>query len=106
MKPVRWRPLALQDIDAASEWYFGKGGLALELAFIEALEAATELISRHPTSGSTRHASLFPDLPTPLRFVVLKKFDRYLIYYVELSDHLEIVRVWDAARETQDIAEG
>lgn len=99
MKKLHWRPLAQQDTDAAAEWYASQGGLALELAFIDALEATADLISRHPASGSTRHAALLPDLPTPLRFFPLKTFDRYLIYYLDHPDHVEIVRVWDAARD-------
>lgn len=99
MKRLHWRPLARQDADDAASWYANQGGLALELAFIDELQAATELIARHPGSGSTRHAVLFPDLSTPLRFSPLKRFERYLIYYLEFPDHLEIVRIWDAARD-------
>lgn len=105
MKPVHWRPLARRDVDDAAKWYASQGGLALELAFIKVLEAAINQIARHPAIGSTRHAVLFPDLPTPMRFLVLKKFDRYLIFYLEFPSHVEIIRVWDAARDMQAIAE-
>lgn len=104
MKRPFWRPLARQDVDAAAEWYAGQGGMALELAFIEALEATIDLIARHPASGSTRHAALFPDLATPVRFFTLKKFDRYLIYYLELPDRIEIIRVWDAACDAGNLS--
>ena len=30
MKPARWRPLALRDVDEAAAWYGAEGGLALE----------------------------------------------------------------------------
>lgn len=103
MKPLRWRPLARRDVDAAADWHASQGGLELELAFISALEAAADLVARHPASGSTRHAGLFPDLPAPLRFLPLKTFERYLIYYLEFGDHVEIVRVWDAARDFPDL---
>lgn len=99
MKPLHLRPLARHDVDAAAGWYASQGGRALELAFIEELEAAADLIARHPGTGSTRHATVFPDLSTPLRFFRLRRFDRYLLYYLEFPTHLEIVRVWDAARD-------
>jgi len=105
MKRPFWRPLARHDVDAVAEWYASQGGVVLELAFIEALEAAVDLIARHPSSGSTRHAALFPDLSTPVRFFPLKKFERYLSYYLELSERIEIVRVWDAARDAQNLPE-
>ncbi|MFP5382619.1 MAG: type II toxin-antitoxin system RelE/ParE family toxin [Gammaproteobacteria bacterium] len=98
-KPLYWRPLARQDADSLADWYARQGGLPLEDAFIAALEAGARLIARHPGSGSTRHAALFPDLPVPLRFMPLKRFDRVLIYYLEHAGHVEIVRVWNAARD-------
>lgn len=55
MKPSRWYPRALQDADEAAQWFAGAGGTALELAFIDALQAAVELLERHPEAGSTRH---------------------------------------------------
>ncbi len=102
MKPLRWRALAREDADQAAAWYALRGGLDLELAFIEALETAVTLIATHPGTGSTRHSGLFPELETPLRFVPLNRFQRYLVYYLEFPDHVEILRVWDAARDVPD----
>ncbi|MBA3487284.1 MAG: type II toxin-antitoxin system RelE/ParE family toxin [Lysobacter sp.] len=105
MKPRHWRPTAVDDADAAALWYSVQGGVSLELAFIDALDAATDLIARHPDSGSTRHAGLFPELPLPLRFIVLRRFDRYLVYYLDLPDYVDIIRVWDASRGLQALGE-
>ena len=55
-------------------------------------------VARHPASGSTRHAALFPELPVPLRFHPLRHFERVLVYYRDLPAHGEVIRVWDAAR--------
>ena len=98
MKRIHWQPLATQDAREAADWYASQGGLALELAFIAELETAIDLIARHPASGSVRHARLFPELPAPLRFHALKRFNQFLIYYLELQDHIEIVRMWHVAR--------
>ena len=98
MKPLRLREQAKSDADEAAAWYAKQGGLALELAFVDALEAAYDLIFRHPRIGSTRHAEHAADLPTPLRLLPLKRFDHHLIYYIELPQHVEIIRVWHASR--------
>ena len=98
LRPVVWRPAAERDAGDIAAYYAVEGGLALELKFIDALAAAFELIARHPASGSTRHALLFPELPAPLRFHPLRHFERVLVYYMDMPAHLEVVRVWDAAR--------
>lgn len=98
MKRARWRPAARDDADDAVAWFAAQGGVALALAFIDALESAIDLIRRHPGAGSQRHAALVPGLPAPLRFAPLNRFDRYLVYYLDLPDHIEVIRIWDAAR--------
>lgn len=79
-------------------WYAKAGGVALEVGFLDVLEAALELIASHPDSGSTRHAYLFPELPVPLRFHPLRRFERILIYYMAMPESVEIIRIRDAAR--------
>ena len=98
MTPLHWRPSALDDVDKAAAWYSSHGGVALECAFIDAVAAAAELISRHPAIGSVRHAWLLPELPAPLRFQPLSRFDRHLVYYIEMPEYVDIVRVWHSAR--------
>ena len=103
MTPLYWRPSALDDVDNAAAWYGSHGGLTLELAFIDELAATTELISRHPAVGSVRHAWLLPELPAPLRFHPLDRFDRYLVYYIEMPGYVDIVRVWNSARGLEEL---
>ncbi|MEN9477363.1 MAG: hypothetical protein RLZZ300_1504, partial [Pseudomonadota bacterium] len=38
------------------------------------------------------------DLPSPLRFLPLKRFEHHLVYYIELPDYVEVIRVWHASR--------
>ena len=80
MKPLIWRQAAIDDAAEAASCYAGEGGLALELAFIDALEMACRRIVEQPAMGSTRHANLFPQLPVPLRYLPLARFKRYLLY--------------------------
>lgn len=98
MKHARWHERALQDADEAAEWYAGQGGEALELAFIDALQAAVNLLQVTPGAGSPRHDGLMEGLAAPLRFMPIRRFDDYLIYYIELPTHLQVLRIWNARR--------
>lgn len=98
MKPVEWRPQARRDAAEAAFWFSMQGGLPLGEWFLAQVDAGLDRIAGFPGSGSTRHACLMPDLPAPLRFAVLEKFDRYLIYYLDLPTHVEVIRIRDAAR--------
>ena len=51
------------------------------------------------------HAALIPDLPAPMRFFPMQRFEHYLIYYLDLPDHVEVVRVWNASRGLQALME-
>ncbi len=98
MKPVKWRAQARTDASEAADWYGANGGRTIELAFVAAVEAAQALITAHPAVGSIRHAEVMTSLPAPLRFVRLERFQRYLIYYLDLPTHVEVLRVWNTAR--------
>ena len=98
LKPLRWRPAAERDAATLATHYAAEGGARLELQFIAALAAAFELIREHPGCGSTRHAALFPELPVPLRFHPLRRFDRIVVYYMDQPTHVEVIRIWHTAR--------
>lgn len=103
--PLHWRSAALEDIEALAVYYAGEGGASLGLKFVAALEAAAALIAEYPDGGSRRHTYLFPDLPAPLRFHPLQRFDSVLVYYLSLPRAVEIVRVWNAARGLEALLE-
>ncbi len=96
-KPVWQRPQAVADVAAIVD-YLRADAAAAARRFLDAIEAAYALLSAHPASGAPRHAPLLPELPAPLRFHPLKGFERVLIYYLDLPDRVEVIRVWDAAR--------
>lgn len=96
-KPVLQRPQAEADIIAMADYLHDQSPDAA-LQFIDAVEAACALLSAHPASGSTRHAWLLPELPVQLRFHPLRGFPRVLIYYLDLPEAVDVVRVWDASR--------
>lgn len=98
MKPVEWRPQARRDAADAAYWHARQGGLSFGEDFLSEVQATLDIIAEHPAAGSTRHAEHAADLPTPLRFLPLKRFERYVVYCIDLPDHIEVVRVWHAAR--------
>jgi toxin ParE1/3/4 len=101
MKPVRWRPAAESDVLSGAKWYAKRGGAALANRFIDEVEATIQRLSEHPLVGSTRHADVLPDLDGVLRFFRLQVFQRYLIYFIDHDDHVEVIRVWNASRGLQ-----
>lgn len=96
-KPVRQRPQALADFMGIAD-FLHSASPGASLKFIDAVESAFVLLSEHPASGSTRHASVLPELPVPLRFHPIRGFPRVLIYYLDLPEAVEVIRLWDAAR--------
>ena len=95
-KPVVRRALAEQDIEEAIDRYLTEGGADLALRFVDALEAATRHIARHPATGSPRYATAI-DLPG-LRFWPLKRFPQ-LVFYVEHGDAIDAWRVLHGQRD-------
>lgn len=96
MKPLHWHPQGRRDADEAAAWYAEQGGLDLELAFTDALEAATRQLARHPGIGSPRYAD---SLKIPeLRFWPAKKFP-YLVFYMERETQVDVSRVLHAERD-------
>lgn len=98
MKPVEWTPRAQRDSADAAFWYATQGGQPLGEAFLDEVEAAVRFIADFPAAGSAQHAAVFPDLPVPLRFHPLARFDRHLLYYLDLPDRILVIRIWHAAR--------
>lgn len=96
MKPLHWHPRAYVDIDDAAAWYARQGGVALELAFVAALESATKHIARHPGIGSNRHAGLLK--LQGLQSWPVKGFP-HLVFYFEREAHVDVWRLLHAQRD-------
>ena len=43
---------------------------------------------------------------TPLRDFLIKHFERYLLYYLDLPTHVEVLRIWNSARGLAALMEG
>jgi toxin ParE1/3/4 len=95
-KPVARRSQAQKDIEQAADHYFAEGGAALELRFVDALQASVTQMATHPGTGSLRHANM---LAMPgLRFLRMTKFP-CLVFYVEREDEVDIWRVLHEQRD-------
>ncbi|AMY09109.1 Plasmid stabilization system protein [Luteitalea pratensis] len=95
-KPLVLRALAIRDVDEAVACYVGAGGESAALGFIDALEMALSRISRHPGSGSPRHAH---ELNLPgLRCATVRRHP-HLVFYVEVEAHVDVWRVLHGERD-------
>ncbi|MFC0808603.1 type II toxin-antitoxin system RelE/ParE family toxin [Ensifer sp. P24N7] len=90
------RELARSDIEAAIDYYAREAGTDVALGFIDALQAAYDLIASHPESGWLRYAY---ELGLPdLRCVPLKRYPHLVFYRVE-ADDVDVWRVLHAKRD-------
>ena len=96
VKRVAVRQAAARDIDLAVDHYTHEGGNALALRFVAALEEAYRHIRRFPATGATRYATEIGI--GGLRFWPLSKFP-YLVFYIERSDHVDVLKVLHAQRD-------
>lgn len=97
-KPVVLRLAAEVDISSATTYYLEEGSTEAALRLVRSLESCLESLSEQPQSGSPRFAHEL-DLPG-LRSWLLEDFP-YLIFYVELEDHIQVWRVLHARRDLE-----
>lgn len=95
-KRVIPRRLAGQDVEDALAYYVNEASETIALGFVDALEAAYNHISQHPSSGSPRYAH---ELNLPgLRCWPLTGYP-YLIFYIEVADHIDVWRILHSQRD-------
>ena len=93
---ARLRAVAATDIDSAVAYYRETAGPNVAGDFVDELEDAISLLTRHPQTGSLRFAY---ELEIPeLRGWSLRKFP-YMIFYLPNDNHLDIWRVLHARRD-------
>ena len=95
-KPVIPHELANRDVDDALAHYVNEAPVDVALGFIDALEHAYALIGQQPGIGSPRWGH---ELGLPgLRAWPLTRYP-YLVFYVEVADHVAVWRVLQAQRD-------
>lgn len=97
IKSIVPRRLANLDVRQAVEYYLKQDSKNLANDFIAHLENAYEHIKKFPATGSLRfsHQLALPNLRT----WTIKKYP-FAIFYIEQSDHIEILRVLHTHRNT------
>ncbi len=87
---------AHEDIENAVEYYLTQGATDAAHGLTDAIEDAADLISQHPSLGSSRFAV---DLEFPgLRGFALRCFP-YVLFYTDDSDAVRINRVLHTSRD-------
>ena len=92
-RKVLRRRRAWADIDAAIDHY-SSAGEQVAIGFIDALDAALDLMVAYPQAGSSRH-----DDDAELKGLRFRPLDRYpyLIFYFDLGDTIDVWRVLHAS---------
>ncbi len=89
------RPKAAADAESFADW-IAKDSLAAALRFLENVEATLERLADFPGSGSPYQI----DVPTlhNLRFARVVGFPNHVVFYLEHSTAIEVVRILHGAR--------
>lgn len=102
-KRIIIRPKASQDLDDHFA-YIAENNLEVALRFFDSARSTIAQLARAPGIGS-----LYP-VENPrlqgLRKWAVKDFRKYLIFYFERDDAIEIVRILYAARNISSILDG
>lgn len=95
-KPVIPRQRALEDVDAAIDFYANEAGAYVALGFVDALESAYHFVAENASAGSPRWAY---ELGLPgLRSWPLKGYP-WLVFYLEQDGWIDVWRVLHAKRD-------
>lgn len=94
IKPAVLRARAAADVDAIVDGYLA--GVAVALAFADALDSAFRHVERSPATGSARYGDRSGQ--PGLRFWPLRRFP-HLVFYFERTDWVDVVRVLHGRRD-------
>jgi toxin ParE1/3/4 len=93
---IVWRAEIARDVEIASNYYANEGGSALELRFVDALEAGVIVISKNPRAGLDW---IGKKINRPgLRHYALKHFPYYLFYW-QSPTQIELWRLLHRRRD-------
>jgi len=100
VKPIRFRPQADADLDGLTQYYAAIAGTDLAYRFLDCVESTFRQVSQYPDSG----APVRPDTGRfeGYRSVLVHGFPRILVFYRNLEDHLDVIRVIHGFRDLED----
>ena len=95
-KKLLRRAVATADIAGAADYYNEKIGNAQAIKFVDAVEQAMQNIQHNPSAGSPRYSEIldWPDL----RSWLVHGYP-YIVFYLELELHIEVLRILHTSRE-------
>ncbi|MES2205537.1 MAG: type II toxin-antitoxin system RelE/ParE family toxin [Pseudomonadota bacterium] len=96
MKPTHIFLKADAKINAFAD-YIASENIDASMRFLEAIEKTFDNLNQHPGIGSTRYAHL--PLLEGLRVWAVSGFENYLIFYIERSTHVDVLRILHGARD-------
>ena len=96
MPRIRRRPLAGADIDETWD-YIAEDSMGEADAWVDRLDAKLRLLAAQPLMGRARD-----ELSPGVRSL---PFGRYVIFYLPLSDGIEVVRLLHSARDIETLFE-
>jgi toxin ParE1/3/4 len=94
---LRVRPQADQDVDGITEYYAREANVDVAIRFLTALEETYDRLRRHPLSGTT--VDVVAARLVGLRFVFVRDFESYLVFYMGSEAVVDVVRVLHGARD-------
>ena len=94
MTPLRVRPQADRDLDAAVAFLLQESAPAAARRLLDEFVIALRRIAGRPGIGSPRYAHLLQGL----RFWKLRRHP-YLVFYIRQPDFVDVLRVLHAARD-------
>ena len=100
MKPLDFRPRAVEDLHAAIDYYLQEAA-HVAARFEAAINEAVSLIARAPGVGSPSLADLL-DIEG-LRFVPLENFP-YAIFYRDFGSEIRVLRLLHRRRDLANLA--
>lgn len=95
-KRVIERRQAVEDIEAATDYYLLEGSESAAMGLLDALQAAYRDIAEHPAAGSPLYGELLSI--EGLRSWTLGRYP-YLVLYIEEHDHVDVWRVAHGRRD-------
>lgn len=93
---IRTSRRADEDIETAVDHYLREAQAGSSTAFIDDLEAVFDLVTAHPSIGSTRFA-VETGIPE-LRSLALRRFP-HIVFYIESDGIIRVARVLHARRD-------
>ncbi|MGH8498143.1 MAG: type II toxin-antitoxin system RelE/ParE family toxin [Methylococcales bacterium] len=96
MKPIRVRPRANTEIDTSAD-YIAYDSPDAAMRFLDAVRKSFDLIGEQPGIG-TQHYAHLPGLKG-LRMLTVSDFEKHLVFYIERSDYIDVLRVLHGSRD-------